>query len=182
RRPPRLYLHARPEYEPLRVNVSNELRAAGCTVVTPIAPKTGGSLADWTEESQARIEALNIATPLRCCGDRATPASATNCATSPSTSANASTRREERRLLARCLTRRGRHFRWPSSPAATASSFSILTSRRGGRRSRHGRTARARLLPDADPRADRIGCRGSGAASPSLSRPAPVHLRRELRV
>ena len=51
RRPPRLYLHARPEYEPLRANVSNELRAAGCTVVTPIAPKTGGSLADWTEES-----------------------------------------------------------------------------------------------------------------------------------
>jgi hypothetical protein len=57
RRPPRLYLHARPEYEPLRVNVSNELRAAGCTVVTPIAPKTGGSLADWREESRARIEA-----------------------------------------------------------------------------------------------------------------------------
>src|SRR5262249_60013538 len=63
-------------------------------------------------------------------------------------------------------------------PAATASSFSILTSRRGGRRSRHGRTARARFLPDADPRAG--GCRGSGATAPSLSRPAPVHARRGL--
>jgi TIR domain len=56
-RPPRLYLHARPEYDTLRANVSNELRAAGCNVVTPVALASGGSLADWTAESRSRIEA-----------------------------------------------------------------------------------------------------------------------------
>lgn len=56
-RPPRLYLHARPEYDALRLTVSNELRAAGCNVVTPVAAATGGSLTDWATESRARIEA-----------------------------------------------------------------------------------------------------------------------------
>lgn len=57
-RPPRLYLHARPEYDALRLSVSNDLRAVGCRVVTPVAAATGGSLADWTAESRARIEAV----------------------------------------------------------------------------------------------------------------------------
>jgi hypothetical protein len=57
RRPPRLYLHARPECQALRLSVSNDLRSAGCTVVAPIAAATGESLADWTAESRARIEA-----------------------------------------------------------------------------------------------------------------------------
>jgi hypothetical protein len=57
RRPPRLYLHARPEHDALRQSVSDELRRAGCNVVTPVATMTGGSLADWTTESRARIEA-----------------------------------------------------------------------------------------------------------------------------
>lgn len=56
-RPPRLYLHARPEYDTLRASVSKELRTAGCNVVTPVAAATGAALADWTTESRARIEA-----------------------------------------------------------------------------------------------------------------------------
>jgi hypothetical protein len=55
-RPPRVYLHARPEFDALRRNVSDELYAAGCRVVAPI-PATGGSPVDWTTESRARIEA-----------------------------------------------------------------------------------------------------------------------------
>jgi TIR domain len=57
---PRLYLHARPEYDALRASISDELRAAGCNVVTPIAAAAGGSLADWTTESRARIEAAQL--------------------------------------------------------------------------------------------------------------------------
>jgi TIR domain len=58
RRPPRLYLHARPEHDALRLSVANDLRAVGCKVVTSVAAATGGSLADWAAESRARIEAL----------------------------------------------------------------------------------------------------------------------------
>jgi hypothetical protein len=57
RRPPRLYLHARSEYDALRQNVSDELRTAGCNVVTPVAATTGGSMTDWATERRARIEA-----------------------------------------------------------------------------------------------------------------------------
>jgi hypothetical protein len=56
-RPPRVYLHARPEYDALRKSVSDELREAGCNVVTPVPAAAGGSPADWTAESRARIEA-----------------------------------------------------------------------------------------------------------------------------
>jgi hypothetical protein len=56
RRPPRVYLHARPEYDELRKSVSDELREAGCNVVTPVPATSGGSQADWTAESRDRIE------------------------------------------------------------------------------------------------------------------------------
>jgi hypothetical protein len=73
RRSPRLYLHARPEYDELRLSLSNDLRAVGCTVVTPVATATGGSLADWTAESRARIQAAqhcDALTLLRASPDR----------------------------------------------------------------------------------------------------------------
>ena len=57
RRPPRVYLHARPEFDALRKSVSDELREAGCNVVIPVPTTTDGSPADWTAESRARVEA-----------------------------------------------------------------------------------------------------------------------------
>jgi hypothetical protein len=52
----RIYLHARPEHEPVNDNIRRKLQADG---ILPLCPVTdpGANLAEWLQKSQARMEA-----------------------------------------------------------------------------------------------------------------------------
>jgi TIR domain-containing protein len=58
-RPPRIYLHARPEHAELRAEIVSALRKHECIVVHPPPPACSSNPVEWLKESKARIAAVH---------------------------------------------------------------------------------------------------------------------------
>jgi hypothetical protein len=75
-RPPRIYLHARPEHAELRAEIDSILRKHGeCIIVPPLPPSACSSdPLGWMEESKARITAVRYCDALALLRPSADPA------------------------------------------------------------------------------------------------------------